>query len=62
MAFQDDLYTSETQRQSDKRSAANQAAHTTADIAHFQRVLVACQKWGFSPSGVLSVLHALGAR
>ena len=62
MAFQDDLYMSENSRQSDKKAAgSNQSAVTTAEIAHYRRVLTACLKWGVSPSDTISVLHELGA-
>jgi hypothetical protein len=46
MAYEDDRFTSEAQRQSDKKGSTSQSVHTTADIAHFTRLLAAEMKWG----------------
>jgi hypothetical protein len=59
MAYEDDRFTSEAQRQSDKKGSTSQSVHTTADIAHFTRLLAAEMKWGVQ-NGALAALRSLG--
>jgi hypothetical protein len=60
MAYSDDVISSHTQMQSDKKATPTQAGHAAADIAHHLRMYQATKNWPGNQNEGLVTLRALG--
>ena len=61
MSYASDIVNSECLRQAGHKSAVTQADHTAADVAHFQRMLLAECTWPGNSNSALAALKSLGA-